>query len=170
MMTIVARSSGFSQSFRRWPLLLLAVSPLSACSAFPPAHAPQVQLQSIQPKTLGLVSQTFDLSLKISNPNSSALRAKAGEARLYVQKQQVAYGLLDKPVSVPAYGSTVVQIPVTGNLLPVLGALGSVDSHQGLPYSVKGYLVTGMFDMRVPFVIDGALHLPLASSSSAVSP
>ena len=168
-MVIVARSSGFTQWFRRWPALLLAALPLSACSAFP-AHHPEVQLLSIQPESVGLAAQTFLLSLKVSNPNDSALHAKAGEARLYVQDRQVAYGLLDKPVDVPAYGSATVNIPVTGNLLPLLGNLGRVSAGAGLPYAVKGYLVTGLFDMQIPFTVTGALRLPLSTSSSAVSP
>ena len=168
-MAIVARSSGFTQRFRRWPTLLLVALPLSACSAFP-VHHPEVQLLGIQPESVGLVSQTFLLSLKVSNPNDSALHAKAGEARLYVQDRQVAYGLLDKPVDVPAYGSATVNIPVTGNFLTLLGDLGSVSARAGLPYAVKGYLVTGMLDMRIPFTVTGALHLPLSPSPSAVSP
>ena len=168
-MTIVARSSGFTQWFRRWSMLLLVALPLSACSVFP-VHHPKVQLLGIQPESVGLVSQTFLLSLKVSNPNDRALHARAGEARLYVQDRQVAYGLLDKPVDVPAYGSATVSIPVTGNFLPLLGDLGSVSAGAGLPYTVKGYLVTGMLDMRIPFTVTGALHLPLPPSSSAVSP
>ena len=168
-MTIVARSSGFTQWFRRWPTLLLVALPLSACSAFP-VHHPKVQLLGIQPESVWLVSQTFLLSLKVSNPNDRALHARAGEARLYVRERQVAYGLLDKPVDVPAYGSATVSIPVTGNFLPLLGDLGSVSAGAGLPYTIKGYLVTGMLDMRVPFTVTGALHLPLPPSSSAVSP
>ncbi|BBF65671.1 LEA type 2 family protein [Acidithiobacillus sp. 'AMD consortium'] len=167
-MAIVARSSRITQRFRCWAALLVAL-PLSACGAFP-AYQPEVQLLSIQPETVGLVAQTFMLSLKVSNPNDSALRAKAGEARLYVQDRQVAYGLLDKPIVVPAYGSATVSIPVTGNFLPLLGDLGSVSAGAGLPYTVKGYLVTGMFDMRVPFTVTGALHLPLSPSPSAVLP
>ena len=167
-MAIVARSSRITQRFRCWAALLAAL-PLSACGAFP-AYQPEVQLLNIQPETVGLVAQTFVLSLKVSNPNDSALHAKAGEARLYVQDRQVAYGLLDKPVDVPAYGSATVSIPVTGNFLPLLGDLGSVSAGAGLPYTVKGYLVTGMFDMRVPFTVTGALHLPLSPSPSAVLP
>ncbi|MBU2719135.1 hypothetical protein HF563_07085, partial [Acidithiobacillus ferridurans] len=78
-MAIVARSSRITQRFRCWAVLLVAL-PLSACGAFP-AYQPEVQLLSIQPETVGLVAQTFMLSLKVSNPNDSALRAKAGEAR-----------------------------------------------------------------------------------------
>ncbi|PKY10199.1 hypothetical protein B1757_10790 [Acidithiobacillus marinus] len=168
-MGIVTRSNALSQSFWRWPLLTLMALLLSACSAFP-AHAPQVQLENIHPQTLGLVSQTFVLDLKISNPNSSALSAKAGEARLYVQNRQVAFGLLSKPVHIPAYGSRMVSVPVTGNLLPLLGDLGSVGSQQGLPYAVKGYLVTGMLNTRIPFKVTGALHLPLSANASAAAP
>ncbi|WP_414039705.1 LEA type 2 family protein [Acidithiobacillus sp. M4-SHS-6] len=168
-MRIVARSNALSQSFWRWLLLTPMILPLTACSAFP-THSPQVQLENIHPQTVGLLSQTFDLDLKISNPNSSALSAKAGEARLYVQNRQVAYGLLNKPVHIPAYGSRIVSVPVTGNLLPLLGDLSTVDSRKGLPYAVKGYLVMGIFNSRIPFSVTGALHLPLSSSSSAVAP
>ncbi|MEY2335898.1 LEA type 2 family protein [Acidithiobacillus ferrianus] len=168
-MRIVARSAGFTQWFRRWSILLLAALPLSACNAFPARH-PEVQLLSIQPESVGLVSQTFLLSLKISNPHDGALHAKAGEARLYVQDRRVAYGLLDTPVDVPAYGSTTVQIPVTGNFLPLLGDLGSTRTAAGLPYTIKGYLVMGLFDMRVPFEVKGALHVPLSPRPSAVLP
>ncbi|MBU2825790.1 LEA type 2 family protein, partial [Acidithiobacillus ferrooxidans] len=76
----------------------------------------------------------------------------------------------DKPIEVPAYGSATVSIPVTGNFLTLLGDLGSISAGAGLPYTVKGYLVTGMFDMRVPFTVTGALHLPLSPSPSAVLP
>lgn len=138
---------------------------LAGCSMLP-GHAPQVQLVNVAPQSVGLLSQTLLLTLQVSNPNDSALRAKAGEARLWVRGREIAYGLLAQPIRVPAYGSTRVQIPVTGNFLPLLGDLG----RGGLPYDVKGYLVTDPFALRIPFQTQGNLHLPGLSGESASAP
>jgi hypothetical protein len=127
---------------------------LAGCSMLP-GHAPKVQLVNVAPQSVGLLSQTLLLTLQVSNPNDGALRAKAGEARLWVRGREIAYGLLAQPILVPAYGSTRVQIPVTGNFLPLLGDLG----RGSLPYEVKGYLVTDPFALRVPFQAQGNLHL-----------
>jgi len=138
---------------------------LAGCSMLP-GHAPKVQLVNVAPQSVGLLSQTLLLTLQVSNPNDSALRAKAGEARLWVRGREIAYGLLAQPILVPAYGSTQVQIPVTGNFLQLLGDLG----RGGLPYEVKGYLVTDPFSLRVPFQAQGVLHLPGLAGESASAP
>lgn len=138
---------------------------LAGCSMLP-SHAPKVQLVNVAPQAVGLLSQTLLLTLQVSNPNDSALRAKAGEARLWVRGREIAYGLLAQPILVPAYGSTRVQIPVTGNFLPLLGDLG----RGSLPYEVKGYLVTDPFALRVPFQAQGNLHLPGLLGENASAP
>lgn len=138
---------------------------LAACSMLP-GHAPKVQLVNVAPQSVGLLSQTLLLTLQVSNPNDSALRAKAGEARLWVRGREIAYGLLAQPILVPAYGSTQVQIPVTGNFLQLLGDLG----RGGLPYEVKGYLVTDPLALRIPFQAQGVLHLPGLPGESASAP
>ncbi|WP_123104195.1 LEA type 2 family protein [Acidithiobacillus sulfuriphilus] len=138
---------------------------LAGCSMLP-GHAPKVQLVNVAPQSVGLLSQTLLLTLQVSNPNDSALRAKAGEARLWVRGREIAYGLLAQPILVPAYGSTRVQIPVTGNFLPLLGDLG----RGSLPYEVKGYLVTDPFALRVPFQAQGNLHLPGLLGENASAP
>ncbi|MHB0888585.1 LEA/WHy family protein [Acidithiobacillus sp.] len=145
--------------------LVGAVLLLAACSMLP-GHAPKVQLVNVAPQSLGLLSQTLLLTLQVSNPNDSTLRAKAGEARLWVRGREIAYGLLAQPIAVPAYGSTRIQIPVTGNFLQLLGDLG----RDGLPYEVKGYLVTDPFALRVPFQARGNLHLPALTGESASAP
>ncbi len=138
---------------------------LAGCSMLP-GHAPKVQLVNVAPQSVGLLSQTLLLTLQVSNPNDGALRAKAGEARLWVRGREIAYGLLAQPILVPAYGSTRVQIPVTGNFLPLLGDLG----RGSLPYEVKGYLVTDPFALRVPFQAQGNLHLPGLLGENASAP
>ncbi|MGC8503592.1 MAG: LEA type 2 family protein [Acidithiobacillus sp.] len=138
---------------------------LAGCSMLP-GQAPKVQLVNVAPQSVGLLSQTLLLTLQVSNPNDSALRAKAGEARLWVRGREIAYGLLAQPILVPAYGSTQVQIPVTGNFLQLLGDLG----RGGLPYEVKGYLVTDPFALRIPFQAQGVLHLPGQPGESASAP
>ncbi len=142
-----------------------AILILAGCTMLP-GHAPKVQLVNVAPQSVGLLSQTLLLTLQVSNPNDSALRAKAGEARLWVRGREIAYGLLAQPISIPAYGSTQVQIPVTGNFLQLLGDLG----RGGLPYEVKGYLVTDPFALRVPFQAQGNLHLPGLLGENASAP
>ncbi|WP_437557340.1 LEA type 2 family protein [Acidithiobacillus sulfuriphilus] len=142
-----------------------AILILAGCSMLP-GHAPKVQLVNVAPQSVGLLSQTLLLTLQVSNPNDSALRAKAGEARLWVRGREIAYGLLAQPILVPAYGSTQVQIPVTGNFLPLLGDLG----RGSLPYEVKGYLVTDPLALRIPFQARGVLHLPGPPGESASAP
>ena len=151
----------------RWMLIVALM--LSGCAMVPPEPL-RVRLTDLRPVSATLFAQTLQLSLQVDNPNAQTLRVRAGEARLYVQGRQIATGLLDQPVTLPAYGSAVVQVPVTGNFLAVVSDLPGLMQKNGLPYTVEGYLVMAPWDLRVPIHVSGNLTLPALPPASAGAP
>ena len=156
-----------SPSSRRLLVSLLLAMSLSACAM--PEHRPQVALQNLQIQRLNLFSQTFLVRLLVSNPNASALYFRAGEVRLLVDGQVIAYGLLDHPLQIPAYGSKEVSIPVLANLFASSAHWSQWTAQGSIPYQLKGYLLTAaVLPIRVPIQVQGTLRLPsLPATASA---
>ncbi|MEX0690679.1 MAG: LEA type 2 family protein [Gemmatimonadales bacterium] len=98
----------------RW-LLLVFLTAVAACGplrrmSFTP---PEVAVYEVAVTGLGLTGGLLDVSMRISNPNSYALRTTAGSLDLMLE--QSPFGTLEivRPIVVPARGDTTVTVPMT---------------------------------------------------------
>ncbi len=107
---------------------------------------PVVGLKDVQVTGIGLEGGSLDVVLDVYNPNSYRLDATKLTYRLFVDSAALAFGEVDKLVTLEERKSSEVRLPVSFTLREVLGAAmaltrtGSVD-----------YRVTGELTVATPF-------------------
>ncbi|MCE5388342.1 MAG: LEA type 2 family protein [Acidithiobacillus sp.] len=151
-------------------LLFFLLLQVAGCAL--PSHPPQVVLQNIRIERLAWFSQTLKVELLLQNPNAQALHFQGGQVRLLVDGQELAQGLLSEPISVPAYGTTRMDVPVIANLFGSISHWGQWARKGAIPYQLTGYLITaGPLSARLPFQVKGVLHVPeLPGQSTNATP
>lgn len=135
--------------------VLLLVFGLAACSGLPfNAVAPKVSVADVEPKSLGLYEQRFDVGLRVSNPNDFDLTIVALEFELEVNGHPFAQGLSQASTVVPATSSAVVRVDATmqsKNLIQLFKTLPPEALTDGVPYRIKGRVKTDRSPSWVPF-------------------
>lgn len=134
-------------------LVLSMVVAFAACSGRV-FQQPEVTLQSVQLGGLGLRGGTMLVHLRVVNPNRFALSANQLRYDLAVGDRNepgdtawvdVARGIYDRPFSVGARDSAVVQIPVEFTYNGLGGAATSI-----LRSGTFDYRASGTVDVRTP--------------------
>ncbi|MGL6072031.1 LEA type 2 family protein [Craterilacuibacter sp.] len=142
---------------KRW-ILLLAVTLLSACSTIG-LEKPKVSLADIKTSSKStLIEQAFDVSLRISNPNSFALSGKGVKFELQIDGKKLANGLSNQHFEIPARSSGIVTVRMYTSLADWLRQLGGVLSRPGtaLEYQLIGSIAD----------VNGIASLPFSSKGS----
>lgn len=140
----------------RAALALLLTVALAACSSSV-FKQPEVTLQSVQLGGLGLRGGTMLVNLRVVNPNRFTLSANQLQYQLAIGDRDepgdtawidVAEGVYDRPFSVAARDSAVVQIPVEFSYSGLGGAATSI-----LRAGTVDYRASGTVDVRTPLGI-----------------
>ncbi|HEX4975860.1 MAG TPA: LEA type 2 family protein [Pseudomonadales bacterium] len=79
--------------------------------------APEVNLTAFRMAEVGLINQTFVLTLNIKNPNKVPLPIKGFSYQIFVAGDEFANGNSQSEFSLPAGGEKNVDVSVTMNLL-----------------------------------------------------
>jgi LEA14-like dessication related protein len=133
---------------------------LSACSLVAPKFTrPNVTVIGIEMRSGNLLQQTFAVRLNIQNPNDRALPVRGLHTELNVGGQQIASGVSDRAVIVPAFGESEFDMTVTANL--ALALLKFADKANGQRDSID-YELTGEASIDLPFL----RNLPFRQSGS----
>jgi LEA14-like dessication related protein len=147
----------------RYPrlLLLALILCLSSCASLV-LKKPEVRVASIELGKSSLLQQDLKVVLRVQNPNAIALNARGLYFQLSSGDEQMASGVSDQAISIPAMGEGMVPLTVHTSMLDWLKlASDKLGNGNGvLNYRVSGYLddVDGMG--RVEFKRDGAWQLP----------
>jgi LEA14-like dessication related protein len=95
----------------------LVVSCVAACSSVPrDFDPPRMSLANIAPKEVGLFEQRYDVQLRIQNPNDMDIHISGLRFDLELNDQEFANGMSGQRVSVPRFGSELVNVDVTSGL------------------------------------------------------
>lgn len=148
---------------RRVALLVTTLCALSSCSLFrPPEVPPDVALRNIAMEQAGPSRQVFRARLRVSNPNATTLRVSGGGATLHLRNLLAGEGELVDSFSVPAGGSTDVDVLIVTDLASHAGTLlqWALAGTTRLDYRVSGYLDPVAFGIgRQRFEESGELSL-----------
>jgi LEA14-like dessication related protein len=106
-----------------------------------------------------LLQQNFAVRLNIQNPNDRALPVRGLHTELNVGGQQIAAGVSDRSVIVPAFGEAEFDMTVTANL--ALALLKLADKANNQRDSID-YELTGEASIDLPFL----RNLPFRQSGS----
>lgn len=121
-----------------------------------PFERPTVALQDVRLRGAGLRGGAAEVELRVFNPNDYDLTSPRVDYRVLLDDVEVATGLTDLDVTVPAGDSVVVKLPANFGYL-AMGRAGRVLVNSGAaPYRVLGRITVGTPYGRTAFPYDRA--------------
>ena len=137
---------------------------LGACSLLAPKfNRPNVTVISIELRGGNLLQQNFAVKLNIQNPNDRPLPVHGLHAELNVGGEQIASGVSDRAVVVPALGESEFDMTITANLaLAFLKLADKANQHaDSIDYELTGAASIDLpFLRNLPFRQSGTFKLP----------
>jgi len=140
---------------KRFLPVALALS-LGACSLLAPQfNRPNVSVVSVELRGGNLLQQNFAVKLHIQNPNNRSLPVSGLHVELTVGGEQIATGVSDHAVVVPANGDSDFDMTIKANVALALLKLANKMDQQS---DAIAYEVTGSASVDLPFLRDLPFH------------
>src|ERR1700722_13979757 len=112
------RTMGAHDRILKKTVAAVCVLCLGACSLVAPKfNRPNVSVVSIQMRSGNLLQQNFAVKLNIQNPNNQALPVKGLHVELNVGGAEIASGVSDRAVVVPAFGESEFDLTIRANMV-----------------------------------------------------
>ncbi len=137
-------------------LILTFSFALGGCSAFAPKFTrPNITVISVEMRSGNLLQQNFAVKLNIQNPNDRALPVRGLHTELNVGGEQIASGVSDRAITVPANGDAEFDMTISANLgLALLKLADKANQHAD---SID-YDITGVASIDLPFLRNLPFH------------
>src|SRR3954452_22565761 len=108
--------------------LMLAMLMLGACATLPARDPLQVTVAGIEPMQGEKMEMRLLVKLRVQNPNDAAVDYNGVALNLVVQGKTYASGVSNGAGSVPRFGESLIEVPLTISMLRVLRhVMGSFD-------------------------------------------
>lgn len=142
-------------------LLLTSVAAVTACATFgvPQFKDPDIELNSIVIRGIGLTGGTLDLMLNVTNPNGFDLKGTRLDLGLDVEGTHFGDVQLNDAFNLPKDQLTTVVVPMTFNWAGVGAAARSAMNYGTVKYEIKGTagVQTPWGVEQVPFKRNGSV-------------
>jgi LEA14-like dessication related protein len=143
-------------------VVAVATLTFTGCAGWFGGDPVRVNVAGIEPIDSQGLEMRFNVKLRVQNPNESAVSFDGLSLDLELNGKPFASGVSDQSGTVPRYGETVVNVPLT---VPAFAAVrqafafaGAAQSGQ-MPYILRGKLAGGLTG-TTRFVDQGTLSLP----------
>ena len=151
----------------RWVkiIVLVMVLMLAACAgpASKPLIEPNVQVRDLEITDATLSGIDAIVTLDVGNPNDVRLSARGLSYELFVSGNKLVSGQDDSSISVPAFGSETIELPVRLSYFGLIETLPEILRTGNAAYTVKGSIKTSIFSYAIPFTKEGDFKLPFVS-------
>lgn len=140
------------------PLILLLL--IVGCTGLEQRQEPpRVNLVNLRILDVQLFEQRYGLTLRIINPDRSALSIKGISFEVELNGKEFAYGVSGEPVTVPAFGEETMEVEVVGTLFNVVDQLRELEQRSGKPleYRIHGKISISGGLFSIPFEQKGTL-------------
>jgi LEA14-like dessication related protein len=129
---------------------------LAGCSLLAPKfNRPNISVVNVELRGGNLIQQNFAVKLNIQNPNNRTLPVSGLHVELTVGGEQIATGVSDRAVVVPANGDSDFDMTIEANVaLALLKLANKMDQHSD---SIE-YEVSGAASVDLPFLRDLPFH------------
>ena len=152
--------------------LMPVVLILGACATVPAKDPLQVTVAGIEPMQGEQMEMRLLVRLRIQNPNDEPVEYDGVALNLVVQGKTYASGVSDRAGSVPRFGESLIDVPVTISVLRVLRhVMGSFDGKpvEKIVYSLDGKLGRGVFSAH-RFSATGEFNVPTSTPTVPALP
>jgi LEA14-like dessication related protein len=131
---------------------------------------PDVQLDHVVVRGLGLSGGNLDLVVKVQNPNNFRLEGTRLEAGFDVEGSHLGTIIYDDDFAAPENGVTTLTLPLRFGWSGVGSAVRAALSYGDLPYKMKGQvdLKTPWGRKEVPFTREGRVPLSREGGNVAI--
>ncbi|QYD70675.1 LEA type 2 family protein [Paraburkholderia edwinii] len=147
----------------RFMVAMMAMAALAGCATWFGSDPLRVNVAGLEPLDSQGMEVRFNMKLRIQNPSSSAVSYSGISVDLEVNGKAFATGVSPASGSVPAFGETVVSVPVTVPALAVLHQMFVfVDRSQysQIEYILRGRLAGTGITGGTRFTDQGSLSVP----------
>jgi LEA14-like dessication related protein len=139
----------------------IVAAALAGCAGLPPGmQAPSVTIADLSVGNAGLFEQQLNIRLRIQNPNAEEFKVDGMAFDLEINDQPFAKGVGNQLVTVPRYGSAIMQveaISTLGSLVRQLGRFAQGDKPL-FKYHIRGSMSVAA-GPRLPFDERGEFDL-----------
>ena len=145
-------------------LVVLVSLSLAGCASLVHREPVRINVVGLEPIPGEGMEMRFKVKLRVQNPNETAIDFDGLALDLDLNGRPFATGVSDGAGSVPRFGETLIEIPVSVSAIAVvrqaLGVIeGTDDGKAEVPYALRGRLAGGLLGgMR--FSDSGTLKLP----------
>ena len=150
---------------------ILSAVLLAGCAGLPAYFKdPDLKLQRVVVRGVGLTGGTMDLIVSLYNPNSFDLQGTRLQVGLDVEDSHVGDAEYASGFQVQKGDTTALTVPVQFNWNGLAGAVRSALGYGELPYKLTGQLTVGtpFGDRKIPFTREG--RAPLSRVGRVVPP
>jgi len=129
--------------------LVMALLCTGGCTALPSHDPLQVTVAGIEPLQGEGLELRMLTKLRVQNPNDSPIDYRGVYVKIELQGKTFATGVTDATGTVPAFGESVIEVPVTASAMrmahQVFGMVRGSGPPEKLQYSMTGKLNGGVF-------------------------
>jgi len=137
---------------KRWLTGVLFVLALAACTPSEFSEPPDVTLIDLKPLDVSLFEQRMVVTLRIRNPNDTAMALDGMRFSLEVNGLSFAKGSSDRSVTVPRLNEATIEAIADIATTDLLRQAVAAPDAKGVAYRVKGVLfLAGLGHRSVPF-------------------
>ena len=140
---------------------------VAACSSMPKDfEAPRVHIADMAPKEMTLFEQRFGVKLRIQNANDADLSINGLRFEIELNEREFANGMSGQRVTVPRFGSELVDVEVFTTLASFLRQVQDLNTGAGqkVRYRLKGTaFVESPGTFKAPFDEQGEIELNLGA-------
>jgi hypothetical protein len=153
-------------------LLLVTVLAGAGCATLQDEDPLEVTVAGIEPLPGEGMELRMNVKLRVQNPNDAPLDYDGASVKLEVQGRTFATGVSDATGTVPRFGESVIEVPVTASMLRVVrNVMGMMQDEppEQVRYRMTGKLSsTGLGSKR--FTTEGEFKLPASTVDQVATP
>jgi LEA14-like dessication related protein len=151
---------------------LLLATVLAGCATLPEEDPLEVTVAGIEPLQGEGMELRLNVKLRVQNPNDAQLDYDGASVKLEVQGRTFATGVSDATGTVPRFGESVIEVPVTASMLRVVrNVMGMMQDQppEQVRYKMTGKLSTTGFGSK-RFTAEGEFKLPASAVDQVATP
>jgi LEA14-like dessication related protein len=146
--------------------LIFIVSLSSGCATLDPNfEEPEVTVSSFKVLPDGSINPTFEIGLRVVNPNNTALNLKGLSYTASIEGNKILSGVANQLPIVPAYGEAEVKLNAQADLFGGIRLFADLMKPRDTPigYTLKVKLGVGAFALPIYITREGNLGMPKAN-------